>query len=441
MKLLRILTGHHAGAQVHLDAGAYRIGADDDADVQLTDWQGADVLLVVEPNGTVSCERLDGSTAGVVDAADIASSVDQPTPPADSGNEAATGAAPADSVDEPAAGASPAGDGDGAAEPGLQDTQDATADPGKVWMVDFVPMQFDDTVICVGWVDGAWPSDIALLSTLLTGPADAKRDADDAERDAARIKRQRYAWITAACAAVTVGVIAISVALTTGTSRAAQTPPDLLLAQQVNRALSDAHLTELHAVRNGTTGRNGAGRAVVTGMVRSSGEDYIARQLFERMKPGVIERRYQVADDTARGIRDAIGVDGVQVTYDGQGVFTVSGAVADKQRVENALNRVRGDFDKNVQQIRVALTDASPSGSLPQQGTFTALVSSGDVQYAETPDGVKHIYAAPDAVAPASEAAAASATPATTTAASSIAVAASPVPLPSDDGVAARRPH
>ncbi|MCA3931849.1 FHA domain-containing protein [Burkholderia sp.] len=48
MKLLRILTGHHAGAQVHLEPGAYRVGADDDADIQLTDWRGADVLLVVE---------------------------------------------------------------------------------------------------------------------------------------------------------------------------------------------------------------------------------------------------------------------------------------------------------------------------------------------------------------------------------------------------------
>nr|WKF60266.1 hypothetical protein HUO10_004787 [Paraburkholderia busanensis] len=515
MKLLRILTGRHAGAQVHLDPGAYRIGADDDADIQLTDWRGADVLLVVEANGAVSSQRLDtGAVHGEALAGNAAtpagSPVDSEAAAAQRTDAEAQANVETNAVAEAEAEAAEQAETETATEakkahtesrrhhentaapdaPPAHDAQApsaATLDPGKVWMVDFVPMQFDDTVVCIGWADATWPSDLALLSTLLSAPVQAQREADDAERDAARLKRRRYTGIAVACLAITAGAIGISFALTTNVSRAALTPPDVLLEQRVNRALSDAHLDELHAVRDGTNGSGGAARAVVTGMVRSESEDYIARQVFEHMKPGVIARRYRLADETARGIRDAIGVDGVQVTYNGNGVFTVSGAVADRQRVENALTRVRGDFDKSITQIRVALTDVSRPETAPRQGTYTALVSSGDVQYAETPDGVKHIYAVPDVASDAAADAAASgpattnapaaltalagpattnataATPATPTAttvanattattasttpgvtraarAAPTAVA-GPVPLPSDDGGAVPLPH
>ncbi|WP_207888563.1 hypothetical protein, partial [Pseudomonas sp. 30_B] len=48
MKLLRILTGVHAGAQLQLAPGTHRIGSDDGADIRLTDWHAADLLLHVK---------------------------------------------------------------------------------------------------------------------------------------------------------------------------------------------------------------------------------------------------------------------------------------------------------------------------------------------------------------------------------------------------------
>jgi type III secretion protein D len=348
MKLLRILTGHHAGAQVVLTPGAYRIGANDDADIHLTDWRGADVLLTMDERGAVCSERKE---------------------------------APRDVAAE--------------AEAHAEAQAEATLDPGATWLVDFVPMQFDDTVVCIGWADAAWPSDLALLSTLLNGPTEADADTN-ALHDAARARKRRYAGIAVACAAVSIGAIGLSFALTTNVSRAALTPPDVRLEQRLNRALADAHLNELHVAPDGAQNGDGAPRVIASGMVRSASDDYVARQLFERMKPGIVQRRYGVAEDTARGIRDAIGIDGVQVTYDGQGVFTVAGTVADSQRVENALERVRGDFGKRVKSLHVALTDTPTPASAPKKGTYIALVSSGDVQYAQTPDGVKHIYATPD---------------------------------------------
>jgi type III secretion protein D len=330
MKLLRILTGHHAGAQVALAPGAHRIGRDDDADIQLTDWRGADVVLTVDESGAVCSERIGDESAAL--------------------------------------------------------------DPCKTWMIDFVPMQFDDTVVCIGWADAAWPSDLALLSTLLNGPSDA--DENNAAADDTRTKRRRYAGIAVACAVVGVAVVGISFALTSNVSRAAITPPDVRMEQKLNRALAEAHLNELHIAPDGTANEDGTPRVIASGMVRTASDDYIARQLFERMKPGIVARRYGVADDTARGIRDAIGIDGLEVKYDGQGVFTLSGTVADKTRVEKALERVKGDFGKRIREIRIALTDVPQPASAPKKGTYIALVSAGDVQYAQTPDGVKHIYTA-----------------------------------------------
>lgn len=47
MKQLRILTGAHSGAQVKLVPGVYRLGADDGADLCITDWTEEDRKSVV----------------------------------------------------------------------------------------------------------------------------------------------------------------------------------------------------------------------------------------------------------------------------------------------------------------------------------------------------------------------------------------------------------
>jgi len=48
MKQLRILTGLHAGARLRLLARSYRIAADDDADLQISDWQHEPITLQLE---------------------------------------------------------------------------------------------------------------------------------------------------------------------------------------------------------------------------------------------------------------------------------------------------------------------------------------------------------------------------------------------------------
>ena len=130
MKQLRILTGIHAGATAPLGPGRYRIDADDDADIRITDWTGSSAVVEVGDSDVVTVRRL-AAQAPHVDASD----------------EAGTQGPEAERVE----------------------------DTAPVFMLDFLPMQFDQSVICIGPDDVEWPSDLALLSTLLK-PGQADHD-------------------------------------------------------------------------------------------------------------------------------------------------------------------------------------------------------------------------------------------------------------------------
>ena len=52
MKQLRILTGLHAGVQLRLTRRQYRIASDEDADLQISDWAHAPLLLTFEEEGS-----------------------------------------------------------------------------------------------------------------------------------------------------------------------------------------------------------------------------------------------------------------------------------------------------------------------------------------------------------------------------------------------------
>lgn len=337
MKLLRILTGVHAGAQLQLTPGTHRIGADDDADIRLADWRGADTLLHVDASGVVSAQRL------------------------------AVGNTPADTpgTDETTS---------------AQATATAAATPEEVvLLVDFVPMQFDDTILCVGADDAVWPSDLDLLSTLLTRPAEARFAAE-------RKKRHRYVGAVAACFALGVVIVAVSLLTTTQMSRAALPRNADDRAQRVSEALAAAHVSGLRAHALGST-------VVVTGMVATPADDEAVRTLLERISQNGISRNYDVAQNDARSIEDSLGVAGVHVEYQGAGTFAVTGKVSSRADLDAALARVRADLDANVRSVVVQASESAGATDSPNDASYSEMISSDDVKYAETPDGVKHIYA------------------------------------------------
>lgn len=387
MKLLRILTGVHAGAELRLSPGTHRIGPDDDADIRISDWRGADVLLAVDADGVVSARRLAAETAEAAEAVEVEGGAAGASAGETGGFETG-GTRDADPASNPAS--SPAADPATGAT--LADASNPI-DPGTVLLVDFVPMQFGETVLCVGWSDAAWPSDLDLLSTLLIKPSEERREAE-------RSRRRKIAGIALACAMLGAVIVIGSVLMTTMVSRAALPHDAGGLAQRVNDALAAAHQNELRAHAEGNT-------VLVTGMVATPEDDVAVRRLLSRFSQTSIYRRYDVAQNDVHSIEDSLGVRGARVAYAGNGAFDVTGSVSNPADLEAAIARVRHDLSENVRAIRSHVTQSTENQPLPP--SFSMLMTSDTVRYAETPDGVKHIYAQPDPPAAASDTAAASA--------------------------------
>lgn len=361
MKLLRILTGNHAGAEARLSTGAHRIHSDDDADIRITDWSGAAVVLNVDDTDVVTVTRIEPALDNAAAAADSADSA--------------------------------------AAQPDEVAHADAL-DPGVVLMTDFVPMQFDQTVLCIGPDAEVWPSDLALLSTLLVKPESADDTAHAAAAGTGKwIRKRKFVTaVGAACLMLAIASGVTSMALSTR-AKASLPPPDVAATEQANRDLSGARLTDLHATLDGHGG------VLVTGLVSSAGDDLVAQRLLERVQGVRVTRQYGNAEDTARGIKEAIGIANVDVHYAGKGVFAITGTGVDIDGVQQAVQRVRADLDANVKELRIDATGSDPDPTAEADGQYTTVVSSNRVRYAQTPDGVKHIFILADDPADAADAA------------------------------------
>src|ERR1700738_2318828 len=67
MKVLRVLTGIHAGAQVQLTSATYRISAAEDADVRISDWQVDELTLSIGEDGVTRLRSSNGDEVLVAD--------------------------------------------------------------------------------------------------------------------------------------------------------------------------------------------------------------------------------------------------------------------------------------------------------------------------------------------------------------------------------------
>lgn len=337
-KLLRILTGMHSGAELRLSVGTYRIGPDDDADIRLQDWRGTEVELAVDNTGLVSARRL----------------VPEPMLVAQ-GNAARVESSP-------------------------------QTNPVSVLLVDFVPMQFDDTVVCMGPADLAWPSDLELISMLLNKPDETRRSAASVSVPAPVSSRHKVVSIVFRCSMVGAIIVAGSMLIMITVSR--PTPPrdPANLVQRVNQEFASAHMRELHAHVSDS-------RVVVSGMVPTADDDAAVRALLARVSPNTIVRQYDIAQIDLRDLEESLNTPGLRVKYAGDGVFEIGGAVANPQDVDERVSRIRHDLSPNIRQLRVAVTQSGDSA--PTLDAFSEVMSSETVRYVQTPDGVKHITTLP----------------------------------------------
>lgn len=164
MKQLRVLTGRHAGVQLSLSASEYRISADEQADIQILDWQ-ADALVIELKEDQVIAFALESRH-----------------------------------LSQPSAAA------------------------GGVFE-DFVPRRFGDVVLCVGDRDAVWPADMALLERLMR-PVAAAVEAVGSLPKPRRAARLASACAAASLAAI--GVFAVVVSRNVEAAKARVAPEPLL---------------------------------------------------------------------------------------------------------------------------------------------------------------------------------------------------------------------
>ncbi|BEU26791.1 type III secretion protein [Paraburkholderia sp. 22B1P] len=361
MKQLRILTGIHAGATAPLGPGLFRIDADDDADIRITDWTGPSAIVEVGDSDVVTVRRLAAQVTAV-----------------DANDEATHREADTQDIEH---------------EP-VQDT-------APVFMLDFLPMQFDQSVICIGPDDVEWPSDLALLSTLLK-PGQADHDV----RGQQRSRRRTFVALGAACVAL-IAIACVSALSMTTRAKASMLPNDVAAMENVNREFAAAHLNELHA------SLDGHGGVLVRGLVANESENLAARRLLAAITSPRVQAQYGIAEVIRRSIGESLPVAGISVHYDGAGVFAIEGKDVDMDALQQGVKRIRPDLPTNVKDIRIDATGAEQADA-PAGASYIAIVSSDTVRYAQTPDGVKHIFildndmnaSAPAAASAASDAAA-----------------------------------
>jgi type III secretion protein D len=164
MKQLRVLTGRHAGVQLSLSASEYRISADEQADIQILDWQAEPLLIELKEDNVI---------AFALESRHLA---------------------------QPSAGAMEV-------------------------FEDFVPRRFGDVVLCTGDHDAAWPTDMELLERLMR-PVAAVVEAVKALPKPRRAARLVSACAAASVAVI--GIFAVVVSRNVEAAKARVAPEPLL---------------------------------------------------------------------------------------------------------------------------------------------------------------------------------------------------------------------
>lgn len=331
MKRIRFLTGKHAGACLDLAHGIHTIGQDDDNDISITDWTFAPLDISVSDDGAVNASWSE-------------------TPAGESG---------ASSVDRGDRGES------GRAVKGF---------------ADFEPQAFGDIVVCVGPVDGDWPTDMVLLGAAF--PPTPQRLAQWAGSELRRSRAPLFVGI-AVLALLSLGLALFSAAPADASLRAQQRESIEQVQARLRAAVKPMGGQKLEI------GIDGGGGLVVTGLLETPEQARTLRAELDAQKsPYPITHRYSTATAVAESIRSAVGVAGAEVKYAGDGVFTFTAEVTDTKAVREAIDRVAADLAPAVRRIDPTLeTTEKDKAQVPVLSSMTA----GDVSIVQTRDGQKHL--------------------------------------------------
>jgi type III secretion protein D len=332
MKALRVLTGTHAGAQVRLKSGSYRIDAAEDADICISDWTVEGIALVVGEDGVTRIRSANGDEVFVADFVAV-----------------------------------PFGH-----------VVFCVGPEHGVW-----PTDLD---LLAGLWKTAEPAP-ADSSDEATQPAPIV-PADEIDTPLAQAPSRKVPWRTAAVAlacTVVIGGIATAGMMLAGTepSEAANVKfdPDAL-SKQLQQALHRDGLVDLRT----TAGTDGV---AVQGIVTTVDDSEKAQRIIDSLARGKARREYDIAQQDVENIQQSLAGTKTSVSYLGHGVFRVSGPVQSLGPFRTLIAGVRADLDSNVTRVDVDVKEAQ----VPVPDVeFTAVVATGGLRYIETPDGTKHLF-------------------------------------------------
>ncbi|MEA3121805.1 MAG: type secretion protein [Paraburkholderia sp.] len=340
MKALRVLTGTHAGAQIRLAGGTYRIGAAEDADICVSDWQVDELTLIVGEDGVTRLRPGNGDELLVADFVAV-----------------------------------PFGDVVFCVGPDdAQWPRDLDLLAGLWKTAEPAPQGDDDG-------DGHGRG-VVDFNVDVDGDGGVRREATPREMT------WRTAAVALACTAVICALVTAGVMFAgTQPSEAASVKVDVnALSKQVTAALHRTGLADLSAAPRGA-------QVAVRGIVTSASDSEKARRIIDDLARGRASAQYDVADDDVDNIQQSLAGTGAEVSYSGHGVFRVSGNVRSMSTFRERVGEVRADLDSNVKRIDVDVKEAAS----PQPNVeYTEVVATGGLRYIQTPDGTKHLFEGAD---------------------------------------------
>jgi len=243
-------------------------------------------------------------------------------------------------------------------------------------LADFVPVDFNGIVVCLGPQQGSWPDDDKLVAATQKASADGHLVGGKTE------KRRNH--LIPAGVAVMVALVAGGWLLA-ATSKPKEVPPPTLEA--VRTSLQNAidkqlggHLLEVTAER---------GSLLIDGMVDSPEQAKAFNDVLAAQAPRYpLVQKVSVATDVAEAIRSSVGLPGAEVTYKGNGAFSYTVKAPDVAVAQASLDRVKTDLAPVVKRIDAVLEETTPRSVIPR---LLSSWSADGVSVMETRDGVKHL--------------------------------------------------
>ena len=329
---IRLLTGRHAGARLKLDPTHTHIGNDDEADIQISDWNMPTMELSYHDDGRISIS-----------------------------NPAANG--PAVMLDE------------------------------------FVPHRFGDIVLCVGDARAEWPSDIALLETMLMPtnmPVPAQGVAAASLQQPVSVSRTRrgarhaglagVALLAIGCAGIALPAVLHPRVDSAMHNATPQPGIELLLSTLQRLQLDDVQVKPADA------------RFEIVGVMPDSASEMTARNTLEAIAPGKLIWRVGSVDQITRDLQESLHDSALQVRYLGNRAFGVTGVAKHAGAARATLEQLSGDLAPMAVRITSQFT---VDDRMAPPSDVESLLAVGNLQYVVSSDGTKHFVTAqatPDAL-------------------------------------------